>query len=72
MGPFDTEHNFLAAVVDWVEQGNAPGAMMGTKYVKDDVNQGVLYTHRHCQWPLRSTYLGNDLDPLQPSSWKYL
>lgn len=68
-GPFDAEHNFLAAVVDWVEHGKAPEVMVGTKFVNDDVNQGVAYTHRHCRWPLRSTYRGNDLDPLLPDSW---
>jgi feruloyl esterase len=67
--PFDAEHNVLAAVVDWVEQGTAPEVILGTKFVNDVVGQGVAYTHRHCRWPLRSTYLGSGHDPLDANSW---
>ncbi|KAI1860242.1 uncharacterized protein JN550_011620 [Neoarthrinium moseri] len=70
--PFDAEHNVLAAVVDWVERGTAPDVMLGTKFVNDDVDQGVAYTHRHCRWPLTSTYQGGDLDPHQADSWQCL
>lgn len=70
--PFDAEHNLLAALVDWVEQGAAPEVVLGTKFVNDDVGQGVAYTHRHCRWPLRSTYLGGGLDPLDANSWDCL
>ncbi|KAK9417782.1 putative DNA polymerase V [Seiridium unicorne] len=70
--PFDAEHNLLAAVVDWVEQGIAPETVLGTKFVSDDVAQGVDYTHRHCRWPLRSTYLGSGYDPPDANSWECL
>lgn len=67
--PFDADHNILAAVVNWVEEGTAPEAMIGTKFVNDSVDLGVAYTHRHCRWPLNSTYLGGELDPHQIDSW---
>ncbi|KAF7531804.1 hypothetical protein G7054_g8540 [Neopestalotiopsis clavispora] len=67
--PFDADHNVLAAVVNWVEEGIAPEAMIGTKFVNDSVDLGVAYTHRHCRWPLNSTYLGGELDPHQIDSW---
>lgn len=66
--PFDGEHNVLAAVVDWVERGRAPDEILGTKFVGDSVDEGVLYRHRHCRYPYRSTYSG-DGDPLDIESW---
>ncbi|KAH8195699.1 hypothetical protein TruAng_010130 [Truncatella angustata] len=68
--PFDAEHNLLAAIVDWVELGAAPETMLGTKFVNDDVSQGIAFTHRHCRWPLRSTYLGSGYEPLDYNSWE--
>ncbi|KAK6196969.1 hypothetical protein LQW54_010983 [Pestalotiopsis sp. IQ-011] len=40
---FDAEHNVLAAVVGWVENGTAPDSMIGTKFVNDDIRkEGTL------------------------------
>ncbi|KAI1111729.1 feruloyl esterase B [Nemania sp. NC0429] len=66
--PFDGAHNVLAAVVDWVEEGRAPGEIVGTKFVGDSVDAGVSYRHRHCRYPYRSTYSGEG-DPLDIESW---
>ncbi|KAF3769552.1 hypothetical protein M406DRAFT_58845 [Cryphonectria parasitica EP155] len=60
-GPFDREHNVLAALVAWVEQGAAPDTLTGTKYVNDTASAGVDFERAHCRWPLRNTYLGEDL-----------
>lgn len=67
--PFEKGYNVLAAVVDWVEEGVAPEAIVGTKFVDDDVAKGVAYRHRHCRYPFRSTYLGQG-DPLDVDSWR--
>lgn len=69
-GPFDREHNVLAAVMDWVEQGIAPDAMTGTKYVNDTVGSGVDFQRTHCRWPMRNVYLGGGRDSKQLSSWQ--
>ncbi|KAJ3579863.1 hypothetical protein NPX13_g700 [Xylaria arbuscula] len=66
--PFDKEHNVLAAIVDWVEKGIAPDEIIGTKFVDDSVEAGIMYQHRHCRYPYRSTYSG-DGDPLDAGSW---
>jgi feruloyl esterase len=66
--PFDKGRNVLAAVVDWVEKGIAPDEIVGTKFVNDSVEAGVMYQHRHCRYPYRSTYSG-DGEPLNMDSW---
>ncbi|KAI3317179.1 tannase and feruloyl esterase [Xylariaceae sp. AK1471] len=66
--PFDKDHNALAAVVDWVEKGVAPDHIVGTKFVNDSVDAGIMYQHRHCRYPYRSTYAGVG-NPLAVESW---
>ncbi|KAK5630910.1 hypothetical protein RRF57_006625 [Xylaria bambusicola] len=66
--PFDKEHNVLAAIVDWVEKGAAPDEIVGTKFVNDSIAAGVMYQHRHCRYPYRSTYSGTG-DALDMASW---
>ncbi|KAI1421269.1 feruloyl esterase B [Xylaria sp. FL1777] len=66
--PFDKDHNVLAAIVDWVEKGVAPDEIIGTKFNDDSVDEGIMYQHRHCKYPYRSTYSG-DRDPLDVNSW---
>ncbi|TDZ53658.1 putative feruloyl esterase B-2 [Colletotrichum trifolii] len=57
--PFDGEHNVLAAVVDWVENGNAPETLKGTKFVNDSASLGIDYQRKHCRYPLRNTFGGS-------------
>ncbi|KAJ8130879.1 hypothetical protein O1611_g2748 [Lasiodiplodia mahajangana] len=66
--PFDKDHNVLAAIVDWVEKAVAPDEIVGSKFVGDSVAGGIMYQHRHCRYPYRSTYSG-DGDPLDMDSW---
>ena len=47
--PYDSKHNVLAALVEWVERDEAPGEIVGTKFVNDSVGKGVEYRHRHCK-----------------------
>lgn len=60
--------NALAALVAWVEKGQAPVTMEGTKFKNDDPKQGVMFKRKHCRYPLRNTYMsGNSSDP---SNWE--
>lgn len=70
LGLFDRQHNVLAAVVDWFEQGIAPETITGTKFLNDTVSLGVSYTRSHCRWPFRNVYLGGGLDPDEATSWE--
>ena len=65
---YDATHNVLAAVVRWVENGTAPNTIIGTKFKGDVVENGVVFQHRHCKYPAKSTYLGGDVRALE--SWK--
>lgn len=65
---FDPERNVLAAMVAWVEKGDAPEVLRGTKFVNDEPGLGVDFERDHCAWPKRQTFLGGDLK--QPSSWR--
>jgi feruloyl esterase len=49
-GPFDAKHNVLAAIVEWVERGNGPDTIEGTKYIQDSATLGVSFTRKHCRW----------------------
>lgn len=69
-GTFDREHNVLAAVVDWFEQGLAPQTITGTKYVSDMASLGVAFARKHCRWPLRNVYLGGGRNPNETASWE--
>ncbi|KAK6844648.1 tannase and feruloyl esterase [Apiospora arundinis] len=68
--PFDREHNVLAAVVDWVEKGLAPEALVGTKFVNDTAGEGIAYQHTHCKYPAKSTFKGGDRNPRNVGSWE--
>jgi feruloyl esterase len=68
--PFDPQHNVLAAIVEWVERGNAPETITGTKFADDNVSHGVAFERRHCRYPLRNTFLGMGKNPSEPSSWE--
>ncbi|KAI0164102.1 tannase and feruloyl esterase [Xylariaceae sp. FL1272] len=66
--PFDGLHNVLAAVVDWVEKDAAPEHLIGTKFANDSVAAGIMYQHRHCRFPYRSTYRQSG-DPSEMNNW---
>ncbi|KAH7061189.1 Tannase/feruloyl esterase [Macrophomina phaseolina] len=68
--PFDAEHNVLAAMVDWVEKGEAPEGITGTKFADDKVAEGVAFERTHCKYPLRNTFRGEGRDPSDPASWE--
>ncbi|KAL4732778.1 hypothetical protein ACLX1H_001798 [Fusarium chlamydosporum] len=39
--PFEPEYNVLAAIVAWVEKGDAPESLTGTKFVNDTYTKGA-------------------------------
>ncbi|KAH9204788.1 hypothetical protein DL95DRAFT_494557 [Leptodontidium sp. 2 PMI_412] len=51
----DTQNNVLLRVVDWVENGNAPETVTGTRFVDNDRTKGVAFTRNHCKYPKRNT-----------------
>lgn len=57
---FDTLHdNILLKIVDWVEDGNPPETIRGTKFVNDTTSLGVSFQRDHCRYPFRNMYGGN-------------
>ncbi|KAI8969402.1 feruloyl esterase-like protein [Trametes punicea] len=64
----DPEHNILAAMVRWVEEGVAPSTIVGVKYNDDNVANGVAFTRPLCMYPSTVTYKGGD--PQSASSFE--
>ncbi|KAF2450862.1 tannase and feruloyl esterase [Karstenula rhodostoma CBS 690.94] len=65
----DPSENVLMAVVDWVENGNAPETVVGTKWVNGTKSVGVEYKRAHCKYPKRNVYKGEG-DPNLVESWE--
>ena len=64
-----TDHSMLWSLIDWVEKGNAPEVMVGTKYVGDDATAGVDFTRPYCRWPVVAEYTGSG-DVSDATNWK--
>jgi feruloyl esterase len=58
LSTYDPKENILMAIVDWVENGNAPQTIIGTKYVNDTKSLGVEFQRAHCKYPKRNQYKG--------------
>ena len=54
----DAQHDVFSALVDWVEQGSAPNAIVATKYTKDDPAKGVVMTRPVCPYPQVAKFNG--------------
>ncbi|KAF2033073.1 feruloyl esteras-like protein B [Setomelanomma holmii] len=65
----DPKENVLMALVDWVENKNAPETIIGTKWVNDTQSLGVKFQRAHCKYPKRNHYKGTG-DPNVVSSWE--
>jgi len=63
-----SEDNILMRMVDWVENGNAPETVRGTKFVNDTALLGTAFVRDHCRYPRRNTYCGYG-DPTRATSW---
>jgi feruloyl esterase len=58
--PLDPEHNISSALEQWVEQGVAPGPIIGTKFVNEmDPGAGVQMTRPLCPYPQIAAYKGS-------------
>jgi feruloyl esterase len=58
--PFEPQSNVLAALVKWVEEGEAPEEIEGTKLnevtTKDGQAMEVIFKRRHCRYVLCCTF----------------
>ncbi|KZT62776.1 tannase and feruloyl esterase [Calocera cornea HHB12733] len=54
----DAEHDVLRAMIQWVEQGQAPEYFIATKYVNNNVSAGVQMTRPLCKFPTEIVYNG--------------
>ncbi|KAK7455256.1 hypothetical protein VKT23_011128 [Stygiomarasmius scandens] len=61
------DRNILMAMVKWVEEGIAPDTILGTKFVNDDLSEGVQFSRRHCRFPMRNMFVGGN--STFPDSW---
>jgi feruloyl esterase len=57
-GSFDPDHDVVAALMRWVEEGQAPERIVATKYQDDDVTKPVLRTRPLCVYPRVATWTG--------------
>jgi tannase/feruloyl esterase len=55
----DAQHDIFTSLVEWVEKGSAPGAIVATKYTKDDPAKPIEMTRPICPYPLSAKYDGN-------------
>ncbi|KAK4895192.1 hypothetical protein LTR27_006801 [Elasticomyces elasticus] len=60
--------NVIMNMVDWVENGNAPDTITGTKFWYDTPSAGIEFERTHCRFPYRTTYSGSG-DWTDPSTW---
>ncbi|EIW63118.1 feruloyl esterase-like protein [Trametes versicolor FP-101664 SS1] len=56
----DAEHNIIAAMVRWVEDGVAPSQIVGVKYNNDLPSNGIAFTRPICKYPTTVRYQGGD------------
>ncbi|KAI1269708.1 tannase and feruloyl esterase [Xylariaceae sp. FL1019] len=64
----DPTHNALLALMKWVENGQAPDTIIGTKYQDDIVGSDIIAQRSYCPYPLVSTWDRNN-DAKLASSW---
>jgi feruloyl esterase len=55
--PFDSQHDALAALIAWVENGTPPKSIVATKYA-DEAETSVVRTLPLCPFPAEAAYKG--------------
>ncbi|KAH7176928.1 tannase and feruloyl esterase [Dactylonectria macrodidyma] len=65
---YEPERNVLSAIVEWVENGNAPDWIRGTAYTDGIQSKGVAFERKHCKYPTRNVY-NTTGDPTLAESW---
>ena len=63
------DDSMLRRIVEWVEHGNAPEFVRGTKFVNDTASLGVEFTRKHCKYPNVNKYTGGG-DGLDEDGWQ--
>jgi feruloyl esterase len=66
--PGDPSDDALAALADWVENGQAPTQIIATKYVGDVPAQGIALQRPLCLYPDHAAYNGSGA-PSDPASF---
>ena len=57
-GPFDPEHDMVAALIRWVEQGQPPERIIATKYRDNDITKPIERTRPLCVYPQVAKWTG--------------
>ncbi|CAG5018200.1 Mono(2-hydroxyethyl) terephthalate hydrolase [Dyadobacter sp. CECT 9275] len=66
--PQDSEHDFLTALVQWVEKDMAPGKFIATAYHSADPQKGIRFQRPIYPFPKLPAYTGGDVNI--PESYK--
>ncbi|KAK7684531.1 hypothetical protein QCA50_012478 [Cerrena zonata] len=56
----DAEHNIVAAMVRWVEEGHAPETLTATYWNHNNFTEGVGFTRPLCKYPQMSMFKGGN------------
>jgi feruloyl esterase len=55
----DAEHDIVAAIMAWVEEGKAPDSIIATKFTDDDPSKGIAMQRPLCPYPQEAKYKGS-------------
>ncbi|GAA5986678.1 hypothetical protein JCM11641_001360 [Rhodosporidiobolus odoratus] len=69
---FDAKHDMVLALIDWVENGNAPDVLIGAKYVGDDKRNGTAFERKLCPYPQQGVYVGGDANSADSFECRYV
>ncbi|GAA5855137.1 hypothetical protein JCM8547_002395 [Rhodosporidiobolus lusitaniae] len=69
---FDEDHDMLLALQRWVEKGEAPEVIIGTKYNNDNKNEGVNFTRKLCPHPMQGVYVSGDENSADSFACRYV
>ncbi|GAA6061897.1 hypothetical protein JCM10212_004715 [Sporobolomyces blumeae] len=59
---FDKKHDAVLAMIDWIENGNAPDELISTKYVNANKSMGIQFQRKLCPYPQEGVYIGGDVN----------
>ncbi|GAA5855099.1 hypothetical protein JCM8547_002379 [Rhodosporidiobolus lusitaniae] len=69
---FTPQRDMILALIDWVENGNAPDTLIGAKYVGDDIRNGSAYERKFCVYPKQAVYIGGDTNSADSFECRYV
>ncbi|GAA5825467.1 hypothetical protein JCM5353_005313 [Sporobolomyces roseus] len=59
---FDKKHDMVLALLDWVENGNAPDEIIASSYKDANKSEGIAFQRKLCPYPKIGVYTGGDQD----------